>query len=85
MKLPDDDALKPVDVIRHLVPAGTVTVVATAGGGGWGDPLRRDPERVRRDVVEGYVSLDAAKRDYGVVLDPRTLEVNVEATYERRS
>jgi N-methylhydantoinase B len=70
MKLPGDDALKPVNVIRHLVPAGTVAVVATAGGGGWGDPLRRDLERVRWDVIEGYVSLEAAKHEYGVVLDP---------------
>ena len=68
MQLPDEDALKPVNVIRHLVPAGTVAVVATAGGGGWGDPLRRDPERVRWDVIEGYVSLGAARNEYGVVL-----------------
>jgi N-methylhydantoinase B len=67
MKLPDEDSLKPVNVIRHLVPAGTVAVVATAGGGGWGDPLQRDPEKIRWDVIEGYVSLDAAKREYGVV------------------
>ena len=71
MKLPSDDALKTVDIVRHLVPAGTVTVVATAGGGGWGDPKLRDPEKVREDVIEGYVSLDGAKRDYGVVIDPR--------------
>jgi len=85
MKLPEDDALKQVNVIRHLVPAGTVTVVATAGGGGWGDPRRRDPARVREDVIEGYVSLDAARDEYGVVLDPTTLEVDAKATHELRS
>ncbi len=37
-----------------------------AGGGGWGDPLTRDPERVRLDVLRGYVSREAARRDYGV-------------------
>jgi N-methylhydantoinase B len=38
------------------------------GGGGFGDPFRRDPERVARDVVAGYVSVEAAARDYGVVV-----------------
>jgi hypothetical protein len=46
-----------------------------ASGGGFGDPLERDPERVRADVRDGYVSLAAAERDYGVVLDPDTLAV----------
>jgi N-methylhydantoinase B len=40
----------------------------TAGGGGYGDPLKRDPERVRRDVEDDYVSLERARKDYGVVL-----------------
>ncbi len=40
----------------------------TAGGGGYGDPLERDPERVRTDVVDDYVSIERAARDYGVVL-----------------
>jgi N-methylhydantoinase B len=38
------------------------------GGGGFGDPFSRDAERVRRDVVAGYVSPAAAERDYGVVV-----------------
>ena len=49
---------KHVDVIRHPVPAGAHAIVATAGGGGWGDPLERDPEKVRWDVLEEYVSLE---------------------------
>jgi N-methylhydantoinase B len=40
----------------------------TPGGGGFGDPLDRDIERVRQDVALGYVSVEAAARDYGVVL-----------------
>jgi N-methylhydantoinase B len=35
-------------------------------GGGWGPPAERDPEAVRRDVREGYVSPEAARRDYGI-------------------
>ena len=36
------------------------------GGGGYGDPLARDPQAVLKDVVEGYVSVESARRDYGV-------------------
>jgi len=50
------------------VRAGQVVRVVTTGGGGWGDPLAREPERVRRDVVDGKVSVDAARTEYGVVL-----------------
>ncbi|MBI3059247.1 MAG: hydantoinase B/oxoprolinase family protein, partial [Deltaproteobacteria bacterium] len=38
------------------------------GGGGYGDPFSRDPERVRQDVIEEYVSPEAAAREYGVVV-----------------
>ncbi len=40
-----------------------------AGGAGWGDPLERDPDRVEADVRDGKVSVEAARADYGVVLD----------------
>ncbi len=56
-----------------------------AGGGGWGEPWERDPERVRRDVLCGYVSLEAARRDYGVVLNAVDLSINAEATARLRS
>jgi N-methylhydantoinase B len=40
----------------------------TPGGGGYGDPFERDPEQVRQDVIAGYVSPEAAEREYGVVV-----------------
>jgi N-methylhydantoinase B len=40
----------------------------TPGGGGYGDPLLRNPELVRQDVIEGYITLENAKEDYGVVI-----------------
>jgi N-methylhydantoinase B len=40
----------------------------SAGGGGFGDPLERDPIAVREDVADGYVSIDRARKDYGVVV-----------------
>ncbi len=48
--------------------AGQVLRVVTTGGGGWGDPLEREPELVQRDVSQGKVSLAAARDEYGVVL-----------------
>jgi N-methylhydantoinase B len=56
-----------------------------AGGGGWGDPRKRDPARVRQDVVRGYVSLKAAADDYGVMLDPHTLVVDAAGTARLRA
>ncbi|MGH7121757.1 MAG: hydantoinase B/oxoprolinase family protein [Acetobacteraceae bacterium] len=47
----------------------------TAGGGGYGDPLERDPELVREDVADGYVSIERARKDYGVVL--HTVDVDL--------
>jgi N-methylhydantoinase B len=50
------------------VLAGQVVRVVTTGGGGWGDPLEREPELVARDVIDGKVSQRKAREDYGVVL-----------------
>ena len=56
----------------------------SAGGGGYGNPLERDPEAVERDVVNGYVSVDRARDDYGVLIDPDTLKVDIAATLRLR-
>ncbi len=50
------------------IPAGTLVRVETTGGGGWGDPLDREPELVALDVLQGKVSAAAARDEYGVVL-----------------
>jgi N-methylhydantoinase B len=42
-------------------------MVRSAGGGGWGDPLEREPARVIDDIRDGMVSLESAKSEYGVV------------------
>ncbi len=69
--------------LTQLKPGDRVTIDA-AGGGGYGNPLERDPEMVERDVLEGYVSLERAKEDYGVVIDPKTLKLDKEATKRLR-
>src|SRR5699024_5828388 len=48
--------------------SGDLVQLTTTGGGGWGDPLRREPELVRYDVVCGNISYESALDDYGVVL-----------------
>ena len=69
--------------LTQLKPGDVVTIDA-AGGGGYGNPLERDPEMVERDVIEEYVSIEAAKKDYGVVIDPKTYNVNMEETRKLR-
>jgi N-methylhydantoinase B len=56
--------------------------VETGGGGGFGDPLERPAEQVLRDVTSGYVSVEAARLDYGVVINAvgRHFALDVEAT-----
>ena len=50
---------------QHPIGAGEIVRIMSGGGGGWGPPAEREPAAVRRDVAEGYVSADAARRDYG--------------------
>ena len=73
----------PGKVAGHLIEAGSTLMVRSAGGGGYGDPLQRDPERVALDVREGYVSAEAARLIYGVVIgaDGR---IELAATQEAR-
>ncbi len=57
-----------------------IVVWELAGGGGYGEPMLRDPERVRLDVLRGYVSREAARKDYGVVLrDDNSLDADATA------
>lgn len=56
-----------------------------AGGGGYGDPFKRDPRAVLADVRNGLVSPERARTDYGVLVDPATWTVNVDATHDLRS
>ncbi len=69
---------------RYPLKRGEVARLVTGTGGGWGSPLERPVEAVIEDVRDGYVSLEQAKQDYGVELDPLTLEV-LRLAPERRS
>ena len=63
---------------------GDLLSVEFAGGGGWGSPYERDPERVHGDVVRNYVSPARAREDYGVVLTSE-LAIDAEATARLRA
>jgi N-methylhydantoinase A/oxoprolinase/acetone carboxylase beta subunit/N-methylhydantoinase B/oxoprolinase/acetone carboxylase alpha subunit len=75
-------------VLRTMVTVpifpGEKCITKAPGGGGWGSPLNRDVRKVQKDVAEGLVSLGRARDVYGVVLDPETLEIQLEATEELR-
>ncbi|RVT84185.1 hydantoinase B/oxoprolinase family protein [Rhodobacteraceae bacterium CCMM004] len=65
---------------RADLAPGDVAVLCQPGGGGFGRPDLRDPEAVAADVAQGYVTAEAARRDYAVVLDPATGRVDAAAT-----
>jgi N-methylhydantoinase B len=56
---------------QHPIAAGETVRIMTGGGGGYGPPSERDHAAIARDVREGYVSAEAALRDYGVEVDER--------------
>ena len=64
---PDERVLAPLSDGNHL-RRGDILRIETGGGGGRGDPFNRDPDLVQRDVEEGYVLVEAARRRYGVVI-----------------
>ena len=70
--------------VTRFVEHGEQIRAITPGGGGWGNPLERDPEAVRWDVVEELISPDRARSVYGVALDPETLILDKEATRQLR-
>jgi N-methylhydantoinase B len=70
--------------LTQLAP-GDVVIMDAAGGGGYGDPLERDPEMVKEDVIQGYITLERAREDYKVVIDAETMKVDMDATSRLRT
>ena len=66
IRIPRQAKRLPTRYADYPLRAGDVFRLDTPGGGGYGDPREREPERVRTDVAEGYVTPAAAERDYGV-------------------
>lgn len=73
--LSDGNVLKKGDVVRIMTP----------GGGGWGSPIERPAAQVRDDVLDGFVSIESAREDYGVVLRADDVSIDEGATQALRS
>lgn len=67
------------------VPAGTILFQQAGGGGGYGDPYSRDPAKVAQETRNGIISITQAEEDYGVIINPKTFEVNLKETEKLRS
>ncbi|MEF9945786.1 MAG: hydantoinase B/oxoprolinase family protein [Lachnospiraceae bacterium] len=62
-------------VARKVMNRGDVAYMVTCSGGGYGEPLKREPKKVAWDVKNEYITVAQAKEDYGVLIDPQTFEV----------
>lgn len=81
---PDERRLAPLSD-GNKVRRGDIVRVETGGGGGWGHPYDREPERVLDDVLAGFVSAASAFAEYGVVLTVGERGVDAAATARRRA
>jgi N-methylhydantoinase B len=71
----------------YQVSEGDIFEIVSQGGGGFGDPFERPSEQVRDDVRNGFVSVEKARQEYGIVLEKKSgeLEVNSEATLRKKA
>jgi N-methylhydantoinase B len=75
------DQWKPANKQTNIrIAPGTSLTMTISGGGGFGDPMLREPERVAADVEEGLVTIEGAARDYSVVINPTTGKPDLAAT-----
>jgi N-methylhydantoinase B len=79
-----DEVVLPSKTAPRQLNVGDHYLFQSAGGGGYGDPLRRDPALVAADVLEGYISRDAALDQYAVVVDA-DFHVDEAATADARA
>jgi N-methylhydantoinase B len=74
---------------QQLIGADEGITLSLPGGGGYGNPLERDPELVLHDAQEGLISAERARGEYGVILPedekPGTYTVDAEATIRLRA
>ena len=77
---PQDNNQKLTSKPTMIIQEGDVFRHELAGGGGWGDPLERDPADVLRDVRNELVSITSAKNDYGVIIDNELIKVDSNKT-----
>ncbi len=78
------DGSHPHPKSHYVLQPGQRVTLKLPGGGGFGPPRLRDPQQVLEDVLQGYVSLEAAARAYGVVINAVSLTIDQRATQARR-
>jgi N-methylhydantoinase B len=85
LRKPGENEFRSVDENGYFVPPKCEVIIMTGGGGGWGDATEREADRVREDVLDGFVSKEAAASEYGVVLKGADLAVDAAATEQLRA
>lgn len=80
----DNEEQWPSKFTANRLEAGDSLQITVPSAGGYGKPLRRDPELVLSDVLDGFTTIELAERDYGVVIDPSTKTVDLDATQRIR-
>ena len=81
---PDERRLRPMSENNRLAKGDLLRIV-TAGGGGWGSPLERPAAQVLGDVLDGFITAESARRDYGVVLSSDETTLDEAATHALRA
>ncbi len=87
---PSESIINPDTENRHIgkitmkIKRGDVYRLITSGGGGWGDPLERDPKMVLDDIRNEKISVKRAREAYGVVINELTMEVDIAETQKLR-
>jgi len=85
LQYPDGKVYKATskDLVEDVLE-GTILFQQAGGGGGYGNPYLRHPAQVAQEVKNGIISIEKAKKDYGVVIDPETFEVDLKETEKLR-
>ena len=74
----------PAKFVGKILDAGDTLEIKTPIGGGFGPPIERDPENVLKDVLDDYITVEDAEKQYGVVINPKTKTIDDNATEIRR-
>ncbi len=80
----DEQGFQNGKAFDQVLEPGDAYIIRSGGGGGYGSPLEREPEKVERDVHQGYVTKAAAEKLYGIVFRDGTLDVDIVRTQARR-
>jgi N-methylhydantoinase B len=80
----DEQGFQNGKAFDQILEPGDAYIIRSGGGGGYGSPLEREPEKVERDVRQGYVTKESAETHYGIVFRDGALDVDLVRTQARR-